>query len=239
MPLQSIGTNLWIAEQPLRFMGLSVGTRMSVIRLADDRLVIVSPIAPTAELIQQIDALGAVAYIIAPNRYHHLFAAAFKQQYPQAEFLAAMGLAEKCPQLKIDRVLTETAGNLGADFHYQQFPGIYVPSIKGADPLNEIVFYHRPSRTLIITDIAFNFDRSFDWVTQTVAKLIRSYNQLRPSILEQWMIQDRDVIEQSVRRVLEWDFEPVIMAHGRVVHRDGKAQFKAGYEWFLDRTINE
>lgn len=182
MQLQAIAANIWVAWQPLRFLGLAVGSRMTVIRLEDGRLVVISPIALTPDLMEQIDALGAVAYLIAPNRYHHLFAQPFKQQYPQAQFLAAMGLQEKCPHLAIDRVLHEAEGTIDETVVYQQFPGIFVPSLAGADPLHEIVFWHRPSRTLIITDIAFHFDRTASWEAQLVGRFIGGYNQLQKKL---------------------------------------------------------
>ncbi|WP_375498341.1 hypothetical protein [uncultured Nostoc sp.] len=34
-----------------------------------------------------------------------------------------------------------------------------------------------------------------------------------------------------------WDFERVIMAHGSIIEQDGKSQFKAGYEWFLEMPL--
>ncbi|MGL5076154.1 MAG: DUF4336 domain-containing protein, partial [Waterburya sp.] len=71
--LQHIDTNLWVAEQPLKFMGLSVGTRMTVLRLADNSLLLISPIQITAQIKQQLDNLGIVRYLIAPNLFHYLY----------------------------------------------------------------------------------------------------------------------------------------------------------------------
>jgi hypothetical protein len=161
MALQALATNLWIADQPQRFLGLAVGTRMTVIRLSEGRLAVISPIALTPELSTELDQLGTVTYQIAPNCYHHLYAQGFKQQYSQAEFWAAMGLQEKCPDLQIEQIFTAFQGQLDPDLHYQQVAGVNVPSLDGLDPLNEVVFYHPSSRTLIITDIAFHFDNTF------------------------------------------------------------------------------
>ncbi len=243
MHLQALAPNLWIANQPLRFLGLSVGTRMTVIRLSDGRLVVISPIALTPELITEIDDLGPVFAQIAPNRYHHLFAAAFQQQYPQAQLWGAIGLAEKCPDLAIDRVIREVSGDIGSEIFYRQFIGVQVPgsqltNLTKPDPLNEVVFYHQPSRTLIIADIAFHFDRNNAWETRLVAKLIGGYQSLQPSILEKSKLTDRANVERSIRAVLAWDFDRVIMAHGAVVPTNGKAMLKTGYEWFLDRPLD-
>jgi hypothetical protein len=235
--LQSFADNVWIAQQPLRFLGLRVGTRMTIVRLDDGRLIVISPVQLNPELIQQIDAIGTVAYMIAPNRYHHLFAQGFQQQYPQAEFWAAIGLAEKRPDLPIKQVMTEESGNITETFFYQQFCGVNVPGVGAVDPLNEVVFFHAPSRTLIITDIAFHFDAGMAWETRLAGKLIRSYDQLKPSLLEKWAMRDRAAVEKSIRSVLNWDFDRVIMAHGKLIETNGKAMLKSGYEDFLGISL--
>ncbi|MDY7015383.1 MAG: DUF4336 domain-containing protein [Cyanobacteriota bacterium] len=62
--LREIDRNLWVAEQPLNYFGLSVGTRMTVIRLGDRELVAISPIQASANLIRQLNDLGEVSQII-------------------------------------------------------------------------------------------------------------------------------------------------------------------------------
>ena len=71
--MQELAPDLWVADSPLRFLGLEMGARMTVIRLPDGKLLLHSPIAPTAELVREVEALGPVAYLIAPNKFHHLF----------------------------------------------------------------------------------------------------------------------------------------------------------------------
>lgn len=42
--LRQIDRHLWVAEQPFKFLGLEVGTRLTVIKLSDNSLVLISPI---------------------------------------------------------------------------------------------------------------------------------------------------------------------------------------------------
>jgi hypothetical protein len=235
--LQAFGDNIWFADQPLRFWGLALGTRMTVVRGADRRLVVISPISLTPALEQALEDLGQVTDIVAPNRYHHLFASAFKARYPQAQLWAASGLAEKCPHLPINQVITAPAGTIAGELAFKQFPGIYVPSLRGADPLNEVVFYHAQSRCLIVTDIAFHFDASSPGFTRLLAKVIGNYEKLQSTLLEKWLIKDSTQVEQAIRSVLDWEFDRVIMAHGSPISSGAKEQLKAGYEWFLDRSL--
>lgn len=99
--LKQIACHLWVAEQPLKFLGLEVGTRMTVISQTDNSLLIISPIQIDSTLKQQLDSLGTVKYIIAPNLFHHLFLADCQQLYPNAKIIAPPGIKNKQPNLEI------------------------------------------------------------------------------------------------------------------------------------------
>ncbi|MCC5657308.1 DUF4336 domain-containing protein [Nostoc sp. XA010] len=56
--LKAIDTDLWVAEQPLKYFGLEVGTRMTVIRLTSGKLMVISPIAMDDATINELNQLG-------------------------------------------------------------------------------------------------------------------------------------------------------------------------------------
>ncbi len=103
--IKALDNNLWVVEQPLRYFGLEVGTRMTIVRLSNGALAVISPIAINDQIEQQIGRLGAVEHIVAPNLYHYLYAADFKSCYPTAAFWATSGLREKKPNIPIDKVI--------------------------------------------------------------------------------------------------------------------------------------
>ena len=230
--VRQIGEKIWVAEQGISYLGLSVGTRMTVVQLEDDSLAIISPIRIGDRLIEELSELGKVAHIIAPNLYHYLFAADFKQTYPDATFWAMSGLREKKPELNIDQIIEQDEQNIWNGLEHIFFQGFQTLTLSGFSALNECVFYHKASRSLILTDTAFNFDESFPFVTQLATRILGSYKSLRPSILEKIATKDKEKISQAVERVLAWDFERVIMAHGTVVETNAKAKFREGYQWF-------
>jgi hypothetical protein len=231
--LREIDSNIWTAEQPFRYFGLSVGTRMTVIRLANDELVVISPIQVNEATLQQLDEIGSVRHIIAPNLYHHLFVSKFKEIYPKAILWAAPGLESKKPELPIDRVIKSNGDREWIGLEYLLFEGFSTLGLSGFDPLNECVFCHCASRTLILTDTAFHFDESFPLVTQLATRVLGGYKELSPSILERLATRDKNKVRQSVEKVLSWDFERVIMAHGRMIETHGKQRFTEGYRGFL------
>ena len=236
--LREIDTNLWVAEQPLKYFGLEVGTRMTVVRFNSDTLMIISPIHAEETIIYQLNQFGKVAYIVAPNLYHHLFVAQFKQIYPDAELWATSGLEEKFPDLPIDKTFN-------GEGTFQSLHGIEAVEVigfntldmAGYSPLNEWVFFHLESKTLVITDLAYYFDSSSSPVMQLATKLFGGYQQLRPSFMEKIATRDKVQVKQSIQKILAWDFERVIMAHGSILEQNAKQQFKQGYEWFLGKTL--
>lgn len=237
--LRNIDNNIWVSEQPLKYWGLEVGTRMTVIRLKTRELIVISPIKVDKITIDELNEIGLVHFIIAPNLYHHLFVVDFQAFYPEAQLFVAPGLELKRMDLKADRVLNEDTPQLWDEVEYLHFEGFNVLDLSGPSPLREIVFFHRESQTLILTDTAFYFDGSFPWITQLVARAIGGYNQLSPSLLEKLATKEKDKIEKSIRQILRWDFKRVIMAHGSIVDHEAKKKLTAGYEWFLDKTLSE
>ncbi len=230
--LRKLDENIWVAEQPLKYFGLNVGTRMTVIRLGNGDLVVISPIEVDDLTIEKLNEIGEVKHIIAPNLYHYLFTSSFKLLYPQAKLWAAPGLNIKKPELPIDRVLDGEKIFLD-EIEYIFFDGFRTFGLNGADPLNECVFFHSASQTLILTDTAFNFDASFPVITQLAARVIGGYNNLSPSLLERFATREKEKVKQAVEKILAWDFKRAIVAHGSIVENDAKKKFKEGYERFL------
>jgi hypothetical protein len=237
MMLRAIDRDLWVAEQPLQYFGLGIGTRMTVVRLVNDELAIISPIQLDEVLVGELNELGTVTHIIAPNLYHHLFIAECKAVYPAATVWATAGLGAKRPELAIDRAIVPNPDSPWPGLECLFFDGVKTLAPSGPDPLEEWVFFHAASRTLILTDTAFCFDKSFPWLTRLVTKVGGSYNSLSPSLLERVATTAKEPVKAAVEQILGWDFERVIMAHGRIVERDGRQELKRGYERFLGCSL--
>ena len=236
MSLRQITSNIWVKEQPFKYFGLEVGTRMTIVSLEGNKLALISPIKLDERTITEINNLGTVTYIIAPNLFHYLYLQDCKNIYPNASVITAPGLETKKPEIKSDYILTEDEITFNGELEYFLFAGFQVFILTTFSIVNEIVFYHPQSKTLILTDTAFHFDRSFPTVTQFASRIIGCYEKLRPSILEKIATRDKDRVTTSVKKLLQWDFQRVIMAHGTIIEENAQEKFIAGYEWFLDRS---
>lgn len=224
--LCELSENLWIVERRQRFYGLEVGTRMTVIRLADGSLLLHSPVRLRPELRSELDAVGRVRFAVAPNRVHHLYAGEVAEAYPEARLWVAPGLPRKRPDLVFVDVLGDDAPDEWKDEVEQVF-------FRGRPYENEVVFFHRASRTLIMCDLAFNFGPRAAAPTRLLMRLLRSYGRFGPSTLDPWLIKDRAAARQSLERVLAWDFDRVIVAHGDVLPSGGREALREGYAWLL------
>ena len=236
--LREIANHLWVAEQPLRYFGLPVGTRMTVVRACQsDDLAVISPIRLDPGLRQSLDALGKVKVAIAPNAFHHLFLAGFKAQYPDCQLWGAMGVAAKQPHLSFDRALAEGDRPI-PDLDCRAFTGLATLSFSGPTSLEEFAFFHAASQTLILTDSAFFFDASFPLITQLVSRVLGGYRQLQPSVLEKLASSDKQAVLAAIKRILAWDFQRVIVAHGSIVETDARQKLQRGYEGFLGLAVD-
>jgi hypothetical protein len=106
--------------------------------------------------------------------------------------------------------------------------------VNGLPLANEVVFFHRPSASLIVTDLAFNVGASSPWLTRLVFRLGRAYGRLAPTVLERLLVRDRSAFRDSLTRILEWPFERVVVAHGQVKEKGGRDELARGYSWVLD-----
>ena len=224
--LRRLAENLWVEERPQRFYGLEVGTRMTVIRLADAGLLLHSPVTMDPRLRDELDSLGAVRYAVAPNRFHHLYAGEVAKAYPEARLWVAPGVERKRPDLEFFGVLDDEAPEPWRDEVDQVF-------FRGRPFENEVAFLHRPSRTLVLCDLAFNFGPRAPFATRLLMRLVGGYGRFGPTRLDAILIRDRPAARQSFERILAWDFDRVVIAHGEVLEAGGPAALRAGYDWLL------
>jgi Domain of unknown function (DUF4336) len=199
---------------------------MTIVRLPGPKLLLHSPIAATAELVREVTALGPVAYLVAPNRLHHLFVSEWKEACPEASIYVAPGLDTKRADLSIAGILTDEPEVGWKDTIEQVL-------LCGFPFANEIVFFHRPSATLIATDLAFNIGPSSPPLTRFAFRLAGTYERLSPTLLEKLLVRDRTAFRHSLERILKWPFERVVVAHGDVSENGGREELVRGYSWLL------
>ncbi len=231
--LIKLNNNIWYADQKQSYHGIEVGTRMTVIKLIDGSVILISPISITPLLADSIRGVGVVSHIIAPNIYHHLYLEAAARYYPSAMILVAPGLEKKYSDINAQVLSKSLAIPFDNSIEYTELLGYAVQELSGPVVLNEIVFFHKPSRTLIITDGAYHIGKSSPFWSRLLAKISGLYYILSPTSLEKRASKNKKILRESVTKILKWPFDAVIMAHGEVISTQGKAKFQKGFEWLL------
>ena len=221
--LIAFAEDVWADARPLRFLGVEMGTRMTVVRLANGGLFVHSPVALDAETKAAVDALGPVRAIVAPNLFHHLFVGAWASAYPDAKLSACPGLAEKRPELRFDAVLGDTADAGWLGEIDQVFFGAFALA-------NEVLFFHRRSGTVITSDVLLNLATHPSSLTRAFAFCV-GQRVPGPTLLERAFIHDRDAAREQMDRVLSWDPDRVILAHGDVIERNAATIIHRAYRW--------
>lgn len=222
--LEQLGEGIWSAKLPLRMLGLEIGTRTTVVRLPDGGLFVHSPAKLDPEFKEAVDALGPVREVVAPNRYHHLYVQEWKDAYPEARVHAAPGLPEKRKSFDFDTVLTDEPEASWRDVLEQHV-------WKGAPLMGEVVFFHPASRTLITADMAMNIQEAPNLGTRIFWGVNGVFRRFGPSRMVKFCIEDEAAARASIDRMLDWDFDRFLIAHGESLETGGREKLREVYSF--------
>ena len=207
--------DIWIVDGPeigMHYFGLTLPfpTRMTVVRMPGERLWVHSPIAWKDSLGVALDNLGAVCYLVAPNTLHWSYLADWQARYPQARSYGPPGLAGK----KAGPVIGGTLGRNPPTEWGRAVEQCLVPGTL----LTEVDFFHRTSRTLILTDLIENFEpsrihnRLLRWTMQAFGAA--SPDGKAPIDMQLSFVRHRPAVRAAVRQMIAWAPERIVLAHG-------------------------
>jgi len=221
--LRQFGPNIWTVEQPSNFLGVPLGLRMTIIRLANQQLVIHSMSPCDAETLVAIQALGEVRYLIAPNLEHTRFIGEWINDYPEATLYAPTDeLLAKHPTAKNSNTLP---------FQYDE--ELLCQPINGMPRLQEFAFFHVESQSLILTDLAFNLGGGMSLWGKCFLGLNGAYNRFTPTRILKSLIKDQHAFCDSIQTVAQWNFKQIIIAHGTPITQDARSVFDKAFAWAL------
>ncbi|HET8542082.1 MAG TPA: DUF4336 domain-containing protein [Anaeromyxobacter sp.] len=227
--LRALAPGLHVIDRPFRFRGVEIGSRATVVTLGSGELLVHSPVRLGDDVRAALAPLGPVRHLVAPNRMHHLALAEWVRAYPAAALHGAPGLAKKRPDLAFSTVLDDVAPRAWAGELAQCL-------LLGAPRFNEIAFLHRGSGTLVLADALFGWGREHPPLTRLTARIFGAYERwARPHNPIFGTIVRPDALRESIQRVLAWDFDRVVISHGRIVERGGREVLRDAYAFLLGR----
>lgn len=225
--LDAFGPGIWLASgDTVAVMGFRYPTRMAVIRLDDGGLLLWSPVTLSAALLAQVEELGTVRHIVAPNHLHHLSLPDWISAFPDAQVHGAPGLAAKRPDIRFDTILDHKAPS-------PWFDTLDVVLIEGNVITTEAIFLHRASATVLICDLLQQFDD--DWFHGWRRVFARADRMIspEPAMPRKFRLafaRTRDA-RPGVERLLGWHAKHLVVAHGSPVMHEASAILRREFGW--------
>ncbi len=225
--LEEFGPSIYIAEGPtVSFYGFPYPTRMAAIRLSTGGIWVWSPVALTDELINSVNAIGPVSYIVSPNKIHHLFMAEWADRWPEAKMYAPPDLAERVPHLRFDEELDDEANpEWSADIDQVIF--------RGSLFMEEVVFFHRESCTAIICDLIQRHPEASVSGWKGMLMKLDSLVGERGSTPREWRASflRRSKARSAREKLLAWKPERLLIAHGTCAQSDATRIIRNALRW--------
>lgn len=216
--------DIWLVRHPLKVRGVITTTCMTVIRLPNGELWLHSPVPMDVTLRSQLVSLGKVRHLVAPNLNHHLFALAGLAAWPQATLHVAPGLVAAhpafagCPELQTSRL---------APWRHV----IDSVTIEGNPAQSETVFFHRPSGTLVVSDL-LTWQGPWDaWPVRWWARWQGCFGRAAVPRSLRGRYLDPQAARQSLQTVLGWDIRRIILAHGPVLEKQARQVLAEAFTW--------
>ena len=224
---QFVTDQIWLKEYPIHYAGCDFNARMSVVRLPDSKLMLHSPCEIDERTKQEITALGEVAYIVAPGSYHYFHVPSAQTAFPEADTYICPGVERKRPDIDFDWFLADQPPRAWADRLDQVL-------VRGNKYIWEVAFFHKPSQTLLLTDLIENITDqtpNTNWLLKLWWKAVfHMWNNPKPAPEYQLGWKDKAAARQSLQRILDWDFERIVLSHGDLIERNAKATAREAWK---------
>lgn len=234
--LKPVAEDIWVVDGPVVRMAIYGGsipfpTRMTVIRLGTGELFLHSPTALSDGLRAELDRLGPVRHLVSPNKIHYASIAAWKAAYPEALAWASPGVRERAASQRLSVTFDRDLGDApepawAADIDQLVF--------RGSRFMDEVVFLHRKSRTLLLADLIENFERQR--VGGLLGLLVRFSGSVDPDgkaplDMRMTFMGRKQVARECYRRMAAWKPERIVLGHGRWYPADGERELHRAFRW--------
>ncbi|XP_060188725.1 uncharacterized protein LOC132617683 [Lycium barbarum] len=207
---------IWLfeQEQALGFSSVSTNIRMTVIKLKSGELWVHAPIAPTKECIQLVKELGyPVKYIVLPTfAYEHkIFVGPFSRKFPKAQVWVAPRQWSWPLNLPLEffgifRAKTLIDRDMSTPWADDIEQKVLSSPEVGIGPYVEVAFYHKRSRTLLVTDAVIFVPRTPPECISKESLLASANNGLAVRLLSKGKeVPEGPVVDNKVNRQKGWE----------------------------------
>ncbi|ATB33820.1 DUF4336 domain-containing protein [Melittangium boletus] len=228
--------NVWLVDGPVVRMAaygthIPFPSRMTIVRLANGDLWLHSPTALSEALRRRVESLGRVAHLVSPNKIHYAHIAAWKAAYPDARAWASPGVRERAASQGIAVSFDAELGEASPPEWEAEIDQLV---FRGSRFMEEVIFLHRASRTLVLADLIENFEA--DHVRPGLRRLARFAGSLHPDgkmpvDLRLTFLGRKAQARACLERMLAWRPERIVLAHGRCYQERGTEELRRAFRW--------
>jgi hypothetical protein len=227
--LKEFGQNIWIVDGPnVRDMGVMFTTRMTIVKLHDGSVWVDSPVSASYETLKEITALGSIRYIVAETPRHVWRLSAWHTLFPEAQLWISRitPFTLKKGHLPYTGILTDTPVQAW-EGDLEQLP------FKGSPLIEEVLFLHKDSHTVIMGDLIQNHIVMKNHpISNAILKLEGVISPLGGVALDlKLAFTHRNIARNSLKKLLSWDFDKLIIAHGGCIEKDAKLYVERSFRW--------
>lgn len=221
-----LAQDIGIADGPLEY--LTVGgirlplpftTRMTVVRLSNGDLFLHSPIKFNERLARELQELGKVRHLVSPNQFHYAHIGEWARAFPETISWASPRVRRRARARHVDVDFTRDL-DVSAPEEWRReidqllFPGGY---------FKEFIFFHKTSRTLILTDTIINIELdkiSEPWRTAVkLTGMYHPYGQIFFGMRLGLLVQRRKA-KAAIGMIRTWQPQRIVLSHGRCFDTD-------------------
>jgi hypothetical protein len=211
-------------------MGVIFTTRMTVVKLTNGSIWVESPVPVPFDTLKRISELGPVRYLVAATPRHVWRLDGWHTLFPQAQLWAAR--TTPFTLKKGNLPFTGFLGNAPNHAWTQDFDQL---AFKGSSSIEEVLFFHRQSHTVILDDLI---------QTHTITKgkpflnaLLILSDAIDPhggvGIDMRLTFTNRRLARRSLEKLLSWDFDKLIIAHGPCIEKGAKSFVERAFRWLV------
>jgi hypothetical protein len=156
-----LGPDIGIVDGPLEYfttagvrLPLPFSTRMTVVRLKNRDLFLHSPVVFEASLAGRLQSMGRIRHLASPNQFHYAHIGEWSRAFPDAVTWASPGVRARARARSIDVQFKRDLGVEAPDEWRDEIEQTVVPG----GIFGEIIFFHKLSKTIIMTDTILNLE---------------------------------------------------------------------------------
>lgn len=213
-PIEPLDDGLWTVAGEISMPLGHFPRRMTVVRLGDGQLVVWSAIPLAESAMEQLQALGAIGYIVVPGVAHRLDVRPWKARFPAARIVCAPGALDDVSEAVAVDATQDPFGDPSVTFH----------AVPGVNEKEAALLVRRSAgTTLVINDLIANVQHPHGLGAKVMARLM-GFGVKEPEmpwVGEKLFVKDKEALARAFRNWAETpELRRIVVSHGDVIADD-------------------